>query len=194
MVRTYLHFWILEISHWLFQGPLECDKELITMAQSKTNGGVTGGYQQGNGTERSGLFVLVGDHWNMNFYEFWFSIISWKCHRPNWRNHMFQRGFPQPPTSFGRLFPFSSEITHEVMDFHESIDFNRLQIMQWLGGCGLELWVFIFNQFHHIPYEPLRASCSYKFELATTTALKISSQKDRLSTESVWRMEFSHQT
>ena len=31
-------------------------------------------------------------------FSIYFSIISWECHQPNWRTHIFQRGRAQPST------------------------------------------------------------------------------------------------
>ena len=48
---------------------------------------------------------LVGGLGTMEFYDYPF---SWKCHHPNWQNHMFQRGrsttnqmWPELPTRIG---------------------------------------------------------------------------------------------
>ena len=45
----------------------------------------------GNGMEIISWLVVTG-----TFFIFPF---SWECHHPNWRTHVFQRVFPQPPTS-----------------------------------------------------------------------------------------------
>ena len=75
--------------------------------------------------------------------------ISWECHHPNWRTHIFQRGRLKPPTRYGWnssvwSVAFSQRFSAEV--FPDSRRRTGISNRESSPTTPLKIWEMMINQ------------------------------------------------
>ena len=106
--------------------------------------------------------------------------ISWECHHPNWRTHIFQRGRLKPPTRYGWnstvwSVAFSQRFSAEV--FPDSRRRTGVSNRESSPTTLLKIWEMMINQWM-LNYEGFPFSQNNNWVLSENMAKRMSKQQN----------------